>query len=82
MKMMRHYLFQNLVAVDQLINTLLGGWADETLSARCHRTQSRLEPWIDLLFFWQDSHCKQAWQWEMERGDLPMEYRDSTTKRG
>lgn len=28
---------RTLIAVDQLINTLLGGWPDETLSSRCYR---------------------------------------------
>ena len=26
-----------MIAVDQLLNTLLGGWPDETLSSRCYR---------------------------------------------
>ena len=53
--------FQVMVAIDQLVNTLLGGWADETLSARAWRHKldgSRSWPaWIiDHLFFWQDNH--------------------------
>ena len=28
---------RTLIAVDQLLNTLLGGWPDETLSSRCYR---------------------------------------------
>ena len=28
---------RTLIAFDQLINTLLGGWPDETLSSRCYR---------------------------------------------
>lgn len=28
---------RTLIAVDQLINTLLGGYPDETLSSRCYR---------------------------------------------
>lgn len=27
---------RTLIAVDQLLNTLLGGWPDETLSSRCY----------------------------------------------
>lgn len=38
--------FQILVAIDQLINTCIGGYADETLSSRTHR---RLR--VDLLTF-------------------------------
>lgn len=34
--------FQVMVAVDQLVNTLLGGWADETLSARAYRHAKRI----------------------------------------
>ncbi|MDR3233032.1 MAG: hypothetical protein LBT46_05120 [Planctomycetaceae bacterium] len=70
------HLWQILIAIDQLCNTLLGGWADETLSARCHRTQSVFKPLINTLFFWQADHCKQAWQWEIDRQDLPVEYRN------
>lgn len=29
--------FQVLVALEQFVNTLIGGWADETLSGRAHR---------------------------------------------
>lgn len=47
---------QVLVAIDQLVNTLAGGWADETLSSRAWRHKmdgSRSWPaWIiDHLFF-------------------------------
>lgn len=34
---MRRYLKQVLIAFDQLINALLGGWADESLSAHAWR---------------------------------------------
>lgn len=34
---MWRYLKQVLIAFDQLINALLGGWADETLSSRAWR---------------------------------------------
>ena len=35
-----NWLLQILVGVDQLGNTLLGGWADETISARAYRQQT------------------------------------------
>ena len=68
--------FQIAVALDQLVNTLLGGWADETLSARAWRHKldgSRSWPaWIiDHLFFWQKDHCKTAWESELNRAHLP-----------
>ena len=68
--------FQVLVAIDQLLNTLLGGYADETLSSRAWRHKedgSRSWPaWvINKLFFWQDNHCKEAYESELKRNQLP-----------
>lgn len=54
------------VALDQVVNAVLGGWSDETLSARSFRLGSKAEDadawdqwrvaWhiIDALFVWQD----------------------------
>ena len=67
-------LKQIAIAVDQLANTLLGGMADETLSARAHRTGSVWEPVIDALFFWQAYHCFESYLSEKERKQLPKEY--------
>lgn len=72
--------FQILVALDQLINTLIGGYADETLSSRAHRRRLRGKggvAWvIDHIFFWQDEHCKTAYESELERAQLPVEFRE------
>lgn len=74
---------QVLVAVDQLINTLLCGYADETLSARAYRhaeiKKDRRWPMrlVDMLFFWQDGHCKSAYLSEIERAQLPPGMRDA-----
>lgn len=67
---------QVLIALDQLANTLLCGYADETMSARAwrhHVDGSRTWPCrlIDTLFFWQKDHCKTAWESEMARAHLP-----------
>jgi hypothetical protein len=74
-------LFQVLIAFDQLLNTLLGGQADETLSARAHRMRMKRHKWwgwtaraIDLLFFWQKEHCKTAYESELQRAHLPRYY--------
>ncbi|MCL2710766.1 MAG: hypothetical protein FWE95_07785 [Planctomycetaceae bacterium] len=77
---------QILIAIDQLINTIFGGWADETLSARCWREKRWFRHVIDLLFRWQideagRGHCEQCYWWERERMDMPEEYRKRRTKR-
>lgn len=75
--------FQILVAIDQLVNTLLWGYADETLSSRAYRhaeiKKDRRWPMviINALFFWQDEHCKRAYESEIERAQLPPGMRDA-----
>lgn len=71
--------FQILVALDQLANTLMGGMADETLSARAWRNHLKgRRSWpvkfIDALFFWQKDHCREAYESEVERKQLPAGY--------
>jgi hypothetical protein len=75
---MTSWLLQLLIALDQLVNVLLGGLADETLSARAHRMREKDQPvwgWtadaIDLLFFWQDGHCRMAHESELLRKHSP-----------
>lgn len=80
MKYLRHLL----IAIDQLVNALLGGWADETLSARAYRQSTRKRHWywimrgINALFFWQNNHCRGSHAAEMERRWLPLPYREAT----
>jgi len=73
------WLFYILIALDQLLNAILGGYPDETISARCFREQRWQEKWIDRLFWLQrkdgKGHCEQCYEWEQERMDLPVEYR-------
>lgn len=75
-------MIQIAIAIDQLANTLLGGAADETLSARAHRMRvkgHRYWGWtagfIDALFFWDKRHCLKAYQSERARHQLPNAYR-------
>lgn len=72
--------FQVLVALDQLVNALIGGFADETLSSRAHRRRLRGKggcAWvIDHIFFWQDEHCLNAYVSEFKRSQLPVEFRE------
>lgn len=71
---------QILIALDQLANTLAGGWADETLSSRCWRegrgTAIRA---IDTLFFWEEQHCRSSYESERRRLQWPPELRGLTT---
>lgn len=79
---------QVFIALDQVLNTLLGGLADETLSARAHRMRvKRHKYWgwtanaIDALFFWQKdelgqrNHCERSYESEITRRHLPHHYK-------
>lgn len=66
---------QILVALDQLVNTMLGGMADETISARVHRNGwERAERVIDWLFR-EPGHCRNAYTSELLRLHFPKSYR-------
>ena len=74
-------LSQIPIAIDQFVNTLFGGWADETISSVAWRKCNEGKGWrflrclIDGLFFWQTDHCKTAYESELERRQLPEELR-------
>lgn len=81
---MAAWFLQILIALDQLANALLGGYADETLSSRAHRMRQKGQPYwrwtagfIDLLFFWDRDHCRKAWESELRRLQLPAYMRGS-----
>lgn len=81
------WLYQLAIAIDQLLNVVLtpfhsGAWADETLSSRAYRMHAAGKPWgrfwmplIDRLFFWQEGHCKAAFEKERQRVHTPPEGR-------
>ena len=77
---MKHWLKQVAVAFDQLVNALLGGWGDETFSARCHRHQDKpgwrwVRRAVDALLFFDKNHCYQSYLSEIVRNQMPSEYR-------
>lgn len=78
---MKNYIFKILVALDQLLNAVLGGWADETLSSRAYRAHRDKKFWgwlkypINWLFWWQTDHCLEAYKYEVARHQLPPEMR-------
>lgn len=67
------YLINNLAVLSVLINTLTGGSYRNTFSARCgHAWYYDRKKWaknavniIDAIFFWDDMHCYQEWQNEL-----------------
>lgn len=76
------YLLHVLIAIDQLANALLGGAADETLSARAWRAESQgkvlgrvLRPLIDTLLWFDKDHCYKAWKAERDRTQIDGSYR-------
>ena len=80
MKNILWHFKQILLAFDQLLNTILGGWADESFSARCYRHRYQ-NGWYAMMLvvnalFCNHEHCKQAYQSEKKRTQAPVEYRE------
>lgn len=54
------YLKNALIALDQLVNAILGGDPDETISSRLGKRRDSAERFwaaaVDRLFFWQKNH--------------------------
>ncbi len=83
LKKLKNYLFHNLLAIDQLANTLSGGHADETLSSRSYRADIKgrlfgkvFRRMIDFLFFFEKNHCYFAYMSEIKRKQLPPEFQE------
>ena len=69
-----------LIAIDQLLNALLCGWPNETLSSRCWRwDRDGKRHWprrmVDALFFWEKEHCRESYESEQLRMQMPPELR-------
>ena len=67
-----------LIAVDQLINTVAGGYPDETFSSRCWRwSKDGKRDWprkiVDGLLFWDKDHCRESYASELLRRQCPPE---------
>lgn len=77
------YVFQNLLALDQLANTILAGYADETLSSRAWRAEQSgaywgriFRPLIDALFHvFEKEHCYKSYLSEINRTQFPKYFR-------
>lgn len=77
-----HNLKQLAIAIDQLANVLIGlvcgyrSFADETLSAKAYRLElERDRTWarklIDGLFFFDKDHCKESYESEVLKRQMP-----------
>ena len=82
MKTLLHNLKQLLIALDQLANVLIGmlcgykSYCDETLSAKAYRLElERGRTWarklIDALFWFDKNHCKESYESEVLKRQLP-----------
>lgn len=79
----KEYVYQVTIALDQLINALTGGTADETISSRCFRLNHEkayryAEIFINLLFlpFQGFNHCEKAYIKEVTGRHLPTKFFD------
>ncbi len=79
----KEWVYQVTIALDQGVNTLLGGSADETMSCRCFRldhilTYRILETGINGMFFIFQGphHCRHAYMKEILGRQLPYRFYD------
>jgi hypothetical protein len=75
------YIKNIMIAVDQLFNCILGGMPDETISAKVWRMRDRHIIWeqlritIDILFWFDDNHCRESYESELYRKQISSEYK-------
>lgn len=71
------YTVNVLIGIDQLANTLINGYPDETLSSRCYRNSKKY--WyanaaricLDFVFRpFGKEHCKTSYESELNRKQL------------
>lgn len=76
---MKQYILFVLIAIDQMVNALRGGYPDETLSSAAWRGEqdgkilgSFFRPIIDWMFSGLESnHCCASYESESTRAQLP-----------
>ena len=81
-KSVLRYILFVLIALDQLLNTILGGYPDETLSASAWTGEQQgkllprlFRPLIDLLAYpFERDHCRKAAESESLGLQLPNTY--------
>jgi hypothetical protein len=74
------------IGFDQFVNSIFGGYADETMSSRLYRLSisdssfaifgKTMVILLDIFFLWQGkNHCKNSHEWELNKMDLPEKMR-------
>lgn len=84
---LKHYFLQVLIACSQLLCTLIGGWADETMSSYAWRLEQKGRLWgriwrptIDWLFrviAKHNDHCYESYLSERRRSQIAPELRSA-----
>lgn len=82
----KHNFKQLLISIDQVMNVLNRfftekKYADETISSRAYRfrrdeNKPFYEKVINKIFFWEKDHCYESYMSEMNRLQLPPEFRN------
>ena len=83
MASLKTFLKNLLISLDQTINCVVWikndgfGTPDETLSARAWRLREQSRAWkrIDRLMFFDPAHCRTSYEAEVNRTQLPKDYR-------
>lgn len=83
------YVYHNLIALDQMLNALTGGAADETLSSRAYRgavlKEHPRKRWrvihilINAVFF-NRNHCKNSYFSEVYRRQYTDDFQQEAAK--
>jgi hypothetical protein len=76
------YIWNILIAIDQLVNTVFGGQPDETISAKAYRMRveknsffwKNAEKVINLIFF-DEKHCEKSANSELSRKQIASWYK-------
>lgn len=71
-KFIGKYLLNIAISIDQLGNALSFGSPDETISSRFGRRfpNSLFAKFINILFFWQNDHVREAIEYDEGKEDL------------
>ena len=75
------YIKNVLIGVDQLVNAVIGGWPDESLSSRSWREYvSGKRRWpkvlIDALLWFDKNHCQESYESAKDRRQFPPDLRE------